>query len=86
MRTGIKNIKLSPKEKAIERALVRGEYRSAGQMEFKSIADAIAHRKKDAVLNIRVNRQDLEDIKQKAQHLGVPYQSFISELLHHFAV
>ena len=42
-------------------------------------------RKKDAVLNMRVNRQDLAGLKQKARRLGVPYQSFISELLHHFA-
>lgn len=81
----MKKIKLSLKEKAIEKALVKGEYRAANQAEFQNIASAIARRKKDAVLNIRVNRQDLECLKQKARHLGVPYQSFVSELLHHFA-
>jgi predicted DNA binding CopG/RHH family protein len=82
----MKKMKLSLKEKAIEKALTRGEYRAASQAEFQSIADAIARRKKDAVLNIRVNHQDLEGLKQKARHLGVPYQSFIAELLHHFVV
>lgn len=81
----MKKIKLSLKEKMLEKALIRGEYRAASQAELQSIASAIARRKKDAVLNIRVNHQDLEDLKQKAQDLGVPYQSFISELLHHFA-
>lgn len=82
----MKKIKLSKKEKAIEKALVRGEYHSVSRTEFQSIAEAIGRRKKDAVLNIRINRQDLEGLQEKARHLGVPYQSFISELLHHFAV
>lgn len=82
----MKRVKLSQKEKTIEKALVRGEYRPASQAEFQSIAQAIACRKKDAVLNIRVNHQDLENLKQRAKNLGVPYQTFISELLHHYAV
>ena len=56
----MKKIKLSLKEKAIKKVLVKGEYRAASQAEFQNIASAIARRKKDAVLNIRVNRQDLE--------------------------
>ena len=54
--------------------------------EFDEIAQAIARRKKDAVLNIRVNSQDLATIKQKAKNLGVPYQTLVSELLHHYAL
>jgi len=45
----------------------------------------VARRKKDAVLNIRVNHEDLHEIKGKAKKLGVRYQSFISELLHQVA-
>ena len=81
----MKKIKLSKKEKAIEKALIRGEYRSVSRAESQSITEAIQRRKKDAVLNIRINHQDLEGLKLKASHLGVPYQSFISELLHHYA-
>ena len=79
-------MKLSRKERAIEKALIRGEYRSASHQEFQIVADAIARRRKDAVLNIRVNSQDLASIKQKAKRLGVPYQSFISELIHRLAI
>ncbi len=82
----MKRIKLSKSEKAINRALVRGEYRPVGKMEFKSIAQAIARRRKNAVLNIRVNNEDLKSIKQKAERLGIPYQTFVSEMLHHFAI
>jgi predicted DNA binding CopG/RHH family protein len=81
----MKKIKLSPEEQAIEKALIRGEYRPVSNTEFQHIAQAIACRKKDAVLNIRVNHQDLENLKKKAKRLGVPYQSFVSELLHHLA-
>ncbi|MBI2059497.1 MAG: hypothetical protein HYT87_06965 [Nitrospirae bacterium] len=81
----MKRMNLSRSERAIEGALVRGEYRPVKRAEFEAIAQAIARRKKDAVLNIRVNRQDLESIKKKARQLGIPYQAFVSELLHHYA-
>jgi predicted DNA binding CopG/RHH family protein len=82
----MKKIKLSRSEKAIEAALIRGEYRPVKKAEFDRIAEAIARRKKDAVLNIRVNRHDLECIKQKAKQMGIPYQTFVSELIHQYAV
>lgn len=82
----MKKITLSRSEKAIEAALVRGEYRPVKKAEFDRIAEAIARRKKDAVLNIRVNSQDLDRIKQKAKQMGVPYQTFVSELIHQYAV
>jgi predicted DNA binding CopG/RHH family protein len=82
----MKRIKLSRSEKAIEAALVRGEYRPVKKAEFDRIAEAIARRKKDAVLNIRVNSQDLDSIKQKSKQMGIPYQTFVSELIHQYAV
>ena len=82
----MKKIKLSRSEKAIEAALVRGEYRPVKKAEFDRIAEAIARRKKDAVLNIRVNSHDLDSIKQKAKRMGIPYQTFVSELIHQYAV
>jgi predicted DNA binding CopG/RHH family protein len=82
----MKRANLSRREKEIESALLRGEYRPVGRKEFENIAQAVARRKKDAVLSIRVNREDLEGIKQKARHLGIPYQSFVSELIHQYSV
>mgnify|MGYP001562534646 FL=1 len=82
----MKNIKLSRSEKEIEAALIRGEYRPVKKSEFDRIAGAIARRKKDAVLNIRVNSHDLDNIKQKAKRMGIPYQTFVSELIHQYAV
>lgn len=81
----MKKIKLTKSEQRIESALIHGEYRPTSQVEFARIADAIKRRRKDTVLNIRVNSEDLKNIKQKAAKLGVPYQTFISETLHHLA-
>ena len=81
----MKQIKLSREEKEIEKALLKGEYVDFDQSEFEDIARAISARKKDAVLNIRVNSQDLKSIKQKAKKLGVKYQTLIAELLHRVA-
>lgn len=81
----MKRLKLTREERTIEKALVRGEYVPAGKAEFEAVARAIARRRKDAVLNIRVNSEDLSRIRKKAQRLGVPYQTFISELLHQYA-
>jgi len=78
--------KLTIQERQIEKELLAGTYEPVSDSEFKSIADAICKRKKDAVLNIRVNRQDLDNIKKKAKKLGVRYQTFISEVIHKVAM
>ncbi len=81
----MRRIKLTQEEKAIEEALLKGEYVDVSREKFQEIARAIAVRKKDAVLNIRINRGDLESIKLRAKKLGVKYQTFISEILHRVA-
>jgi predicted DNA binding CopG/RHH family protein len=43
------------------------------EIEIDEIAQTIVNRKKDAVLNVRVNSRDLQGIKEKAQKLGVKY-------------
>ena len=77
--------KLTKEEQAVERAIGRGEYVPVSPDEFKEIAGAIARRRKEAVLSIRINQQDLDNLKKKAKHYNVPYQSFISEILHRYA-
>ena len=77
----MRNIELTRQEKAIENELLKGESKE----KFDSIAKSLAARKKDAVLNIRVNSNDLSSIKQKAKKFGIKYQTFISELLHKVA-
>lgn len=77
--------KLNKREKTIEKDLVAGRYQPLDADEFEEIVQSIARRKKDAVLNIRINNEDLKSLKNKAKKLGLAYQTFISEILHRFA-
>ncbi|MCA9407811.1 MAG: antitoxin [Candidatus Omnitrophica bacterium] len=79
----MRKVKLTKEEKAIEDRLE--EYTDVSKSEFQEIAQAINARKKDAVLNIRINQNDLKSLKQKASKLGIKYQTFISEVLHRLA-
>lgn len=81
----MKRIRLTRQEKAIEDAALRGEYVDVPQEKLEEIAKMLTARKKDRVLNIRVNSQDLNNIKAKAAKLGIRYQTFISEILHKVA-
>ena len=85
MRINWKKIKLTKEEKEIEKALLRGEYRSATTEEFKEIARAITRHRKDAVLSLRINQGMLDGLKRNAKRYGVPYQTFIAEILHRYA-
>lgn len=77
------HIKLTKEEQAIEDSI--HEYVPVSQKEYDAAVAAIEAFKKNAVLNIRINRNDLDAIKKKARKLGVPYQSFIGEFLHRLA-
>ncbi len=79
----MRKIKLTKEEMAIEEGLE--EFVPVGKNEYEQIVQAIAHRRKDAVLNIRVNSEDLKSLKNKANRMGIKYQTFISEVLHKVA-
>ena len=79
----MRKIKLTREERMIEEGLER--FVPVGKQEYEQIVDAIAARKRDAVLNIRVNSHDLVSIKYKAERLGIRYQTFISEVIHRIA-
>jgi len=79
----MRKIKLTREERAIEDSLE--SFIPVDKQEYEQIINAIAARKKDAVLNIRVNSHDLANIKYKAERLGIRYQTFLSELIHRVA-
>ena len=82
----MRKIKLTRSEKAIEDALLRGEYVPAPRHELEELKKSIEARRKDAVLNIRINQGDLNSLKDKAKRLGLKYQTFIAEILHKVAL
>ncbi|MBI4397905.1 MAG: hypothetical protein HY586_02135, partial [Candidatus Omnitrophica bacterium] len=53
--------------------------------QLKDVADAIAARKKDTTLTIRVNSGDIRRIRKMAGEKKIPYQSYISEVIHRVA-
>ena len=79
----MKKIKLSKYEQYIEDHI--DEYVPVSKEKLNTIVKSLEARKKNAVLNIRINQGDLNSIKDKAKRLGVKYQTFIAEILHNFA-
>ena len=79
----MRRMKLTKEEQWIEDHAE--EFVPVSREEYKKLVEALERRKKDAVLNIRVNSYDLEYIKRKAQKMGIKYQTFISEILHKVA-
>jgi predicted DNA binding CopG/RHH family protein len=50
----------------------------------KYVSYAKASLKKDKRINIRISAKDLEGIQKKAIEEGLPYQTFISSIIHRF--
>jgi len=81
----MKRMRLTREERAIERDIGKGLYRPVSPEKFKEIAAAIARRRKEAVLSLRINQGVLDSLKRKAKALKVPYQTLISEILQRYA-
>ena len=76
---------LDQEEKEIMEAIERDEYVPITGAELKKMADSLAARKKDMTLTIRVNSNDINRIKKMAQKRKIPYQSYLSEVIHRIA-
>jgi len=78
-----KKFKLTKEERWIEDHAE--EFVSITGPEYDFIVASLERKKKEMVLNMRINRDDLAEIKQKAHKAGIKYQTLISEILHRFA-
>jgi predicted DNA binding CopG/RHH family protein len=79
-------IKLSKYEKEILDAYEKGKFKPASESEKKRHTNyAKEFMKKDYRLNIRISKQDLKAIQAKAMEEGLPYQTFISSVIHKVA-
>ncbi len=63
---------------------IAADFALAGK-ELEDVANAIAARKKDISLTIRVNSGDINRIKKMADKKGIAYQTYISEVIHKVA-
>ncbi len=82
----MRRAKLDKEEKSIMKAIEQNEFLPVHGKELRAVADAVAARKRDMTLTIRVNRKDINLIKKMAQTKGIPYQSYLSEVIHRVAV
>ena len=82
----MKKIKLDSEEKEIMAAIERDEFVPITGKKLREIADAIAFKKKDRTLTIRVNSNDIQRIRKLAGSKGIPYQSYLSEIIHRVAM
>jgi len=76
---------LTAEEKDILDSFERGEWKPVKNLdaEKKRARDyARATMRKDRRVNIRISQRDLMELQRKAVHEGLPYQTFISSLLH----
>ncbi len=79
-------MKLTREEKDIRASVERGEWSTtAKKSELRKYQEAARQMlKKDARLNIRISSQDLKNLQKRAMEEGLPYQTFVSSLLHKF--
>ena len=73
---------------SIDQAIDKGELKSVDNLEEEiALAQeaAATYFRKDARITIRISTKDLARLKQKAAYKGLPYQTFISSVLHEYA-
>lgn len=69
---------------ADERNLIKGHKPSAAEM--RRFRDAARNTlRKDRRINIRMSERDLLALQRKPNRYGLPYQTFISSILHRYA-
>ena len=75
-------------ELEILKSYENGELRSIDNLaqEIKLARETAANTlRKDARITLRISSSDLSRLKQKAAYKGLPYQTFISSVLHEYA-
>jgi len=79
-------IKLDKYEKDILQSVENGEWESKNNTDDRlaQLQSYIKHQKKKAI-SIRINENDIYELKKKALENGVPYQNIIQILIHQFA-
>jgi len=75
-------IELDEYEKDIEKNILK--YRQASTEKKTQIEKIIQKAKDKKNISLRVNGQDLDLLKLKAEKEGIPYQTLISSILHKF--
>lgn len=76
---------LTPEEQEIEDAIARGEYTPVANLEEEKkrlVAAAHYTLEKTKTISVRITAKDLMRLKAKSAQEGIPYQTFITSLIH----
>lgn len=82
------DVKLDTEEQELLESFEQGEWKSVGNLkqEMKIAKEMAANTlRKNARITLRISSGDLVRLKQKAAYKGLPYQTFISSVLHEYA-
>ncbi len=83
----MKTIILDPEEQELLEAFEAGEFNSIMTPERKHLIEVTANQshKHNKRVNIKVSESDLTAIQKAALQQGIPYQMFITSILHKYA-
>lgn len=83
--------KLTNEEKKISEDISRGKYESLSKekiQEYSKMAEGDIERRKvlrkEERINVRLTREDLLNLKQRAEEEGIPYQTLVASILHRY--
>jgi predicted DNA binding CopG/RHH family protein len=79
--------KLTKEEKGIRDSFERGEWIPVTNLSTrkKELAEYARNTlRKDKRLNIRISERDLLELQRKAIQEGLPYQTYVSSIIHKF--
>ena len=78
----MRKIKLNKLEQNIENDIL--EYKTVSSAKKNKVKNIIKKANEKKNINLRVNGQDLELLKIRAEHEGIPYQTLLSSVIHKF--
>jgi predicted DNA binding CopG/RHH family protein len=78
----MKELKLDNYEKEIEKDILK--YKKVSSSKIAKIERIIQKANEKKNISLRLNSQDLDQLKLKAEKEGIPYQTLISSIIHKF--
>lgn len=75
-------LKLDDYEKEIEKNILK--FRKASKTKINKVEKILQKANEKKNISLRVNSQDIEQLKLRAKQDGIPYQTLISSILHKF--
>jgi len=84
----MKYYELNEDEKKLLKSFEKGEFKSVSDLvnakrQYQSFASVTLSKTKN--INLRLSEKIVQKLKNKATHLGVPYQTLASSILHRYA-